>query len=164
MAEASLGDLRFRIIDTAGLEDAEPDELGARMQEQTARALEEADVALFLVDAREGVTPLDRHFADRLRRLKTPVIVVANKAEGSAFAGALEAFALGLGDPVAISAEHGEGLDALFRGAGALCRPRRSRGAGAGRGQAPAPARHRRPPQCRQVDLGQPPARRGAAC
>jgi GTPase len=115
VAEASLGDLRFRIIDTAGLDDAAPDELGARMQAQTERALDEADVALFLVDARAGVTPLDRAFADRLRRAKTPVIVVANKAEGSAFSGALEAFALGLGDPVAISAEHGEGLDALYQ-------------------------------------------------
>jgi GTPase len=114
-AEARLGDLRFRIIDTAGLEDAAPGELVARMQMQTAHALADADVALFLVDARAGITPLDRHFADWLRRSGKSVIVAANKAEGSAFAAAHEAFALGLGDPVAISAEHGEGLDDLFR-------------------------------------------------
>jgi GTPase len=113
-AEAALGDLRFRIIDTAGLEEAEPGELMQRMQAQTERALADADVALFLVDARSGILPLDRHFADLLRRSNKPVIVAANKAEGAAFAGAHEAFALGLGDPVALSAEHGEGLNALY--------------------------------------------------
>ncbi|HXP31785.1 MAG TPA: ribosome biogenesis GTPase Der [Stellaceae bacterium] len=114
-AEARLAGLRFRILDTAGLEDAAEGTLTARMQAQTERALVEADVALFLIDARAGVTPLDRHFAQWLRRRATPVILVANKAEGRAGeAGVLEAFALGLGAPVALSAEHGEGLDALY--------------------------------------------------
>jgi GTP-binding protein len=114
-AEARLAGLGFRILDTAGLEDAAEGTLTARMQAQTERALAEADVALFLIDARTGVTPLDRHFAQWLRRRATPVILVANKAEGRAGeAGVLEAFALGLGAPVALSAEHGEGLDALY--------------------------------------------------
>jgi len=113
--EAALGDLRFRVIDTAGLEDAERGSLGARMQDQTGRALADADVALFLIDARAGITPLDRHFADRLRRGKTPVLLVANKAEGRASAsGIYEAFALGLGEPIAVSAEHGEGMAELY--------------------------------------------------
>ena len=113
-AEGRLGDLRFRMIDTAGLEDAAPGDLAARMQEQTHRALAAADVALLVVDTRAGVTALDRHFANWLRRAGKPVILVANKAEGAAFSGAFEAFDLGLGDPVPISAEHGEGLNALF--------------------------------------------------
>jgi GTPase len=113
--EASLGDLRFRVIDTAGLDAAEEGSLGARMQAQTERAVDAADVALFLVDARSGVTPLDRHFADLLRRRKTPVVLVANKAEGrSGAAGLYEAFALGLGEPVAVSAEHGDGMADLY--------------------------------------------------
>jgi len=113
-AEAALGDLRFRIIDTAGLDDAAPGELTARMQAQTERALEDSDAVLFVVDARAGVMPLDRHFADRLRRAGKPVILVANKAEGQAYAEAFEAFALGMGDLVAISAEHGEGMAELY--------------------------------------------------
>ncbi|HZB90693.1 MAG TPA: ribosome biogenesis GTPase Der [Stellaceae bacterium] len=113
--EAALGDLRFRVIDTAGLDEAERGSLGARMQDQTARALADADVALLLIDARAGITPLDRHFADRLRRGKTPVLLVANKAEGQAGgSGIFEAFALGLGEPIAISAEHGDGLAELY--------------------------------------------------
>ncbi|HLJ65324.1 MAG TPA: ribosome biogenesis GTPase Der [Stellaceae bacterium] len=109
--EAALGDLRFRVIDTAGLEDAAPGSLVFRMREQTNRALENADVALFVIDAREGVTPLDQHFARELRRQAKPVLVVANKAEGRAGASNVyDAFTLGLGEPVAISAEHGEGL------------------------------------------------------
>ena len=110
-----VGDLEFTVFDTAGLEPAGGESLEARMRRQTEAALRESDVALFLVDARAGITPLDQHFADWLRRGKTPVILVANKCEGrQGEAGALEAFALGLGDPVPISAEHGEGLAELY--------------------------------------------------
>jgi GTP-binding protein len=112
--EGSLAELRFRVIDTAGLEDERGQSLEARMRRQTEQALAAADVALFLIDARAGVTPLDAHFADWLRRGKTPVLLVANKSEGRAGdAGAMEAYALGLGEPIALSAEHGEGLAEL---------------------------------------------------
>ena len=111
---ARLFDLEFRIIDTAGLEEAEAETLSARMQDQTARAIEDADLVLLLIDARAGVTPLDRHFAHRLRRTSKPVILVANKCEGRAGAGGLvEAYELGFDGPVALSAEHGEGLSDL---------------------------------------------------
>jgi GTP-binding protein len=113
--DARLGDLRFRVIDTAGLDDAEPDTMEEKMQRQTALALEAADAILFLIDARAGVTPLDRHYADRLRRATQPVVLVANKAENiRSAAEAGEAFALGLGEPVLIAAEHGEGMAELF--------------------------------------------------
>src|ERR1700679_3673078 len=117
--DARLGDLEFRAIDTAGLEDAERDSLSARMQVQTAAAVTQADAVLFVVDARVGVTPADRAFADVVRKSGKPAILVANKSEGRAgAAGALEAYALGLGEPIAISAEHGEGLADLYD---ALC-------------------------------------------
>jgi GTPase len=113
--EGRLGDLSFRVIDTAGLEDARGESLSARMRAQTAAAMAQADAVLFLVDARAGTTDVDRAFADLARRSGKPAILVANKSEGRAGeAGALEAYALGLGDPVAISAEHGEGLAALY--------------------------------------------------
>lgn len=113
---ARLGDLRFNIIDTAGLEEAFDDSLEARMRQQTDFAVEAADVALLLIDAREGVLPLDEHFAKRLRASKTPVVLVANKCEGRAGQGGLiDAFRLGLGDPIALSAEHGEGLGELYQ-------------------------------------------------
>ncbi len=113
--DAKLGDLEFKAVDTAGLEDAERDSLSARMQAQTAAAVAQADAVLFVVDARVGVTPADRAFADLVRKSGKPAVVVANKSEGRAGAeGAFEAFALGLGDPVAISAEHGEGLADLY--------------------------------------------------
>jgi len=113
--DARLGDLRFRIVDTAGFDEAAPDTLTGRMMAQTAAALESADAILFLIDARAGLTPIDRVFADLVRRTGKPVIVVANKSEGRAGgAGALEAYELGLGDPVALSAEHGEGLSDLY--------------------------------------------------
>jgi len=112
--DAGLGDLRFRVFDTAGLEDVADDSLEARMRRQTERAIAEADVALLLIDARAGVTPTDRHFAQQLRRGRTPVLLVANKCEGRAGGpGLLEAYELGLGEPIAISAEHGEGLAEL---------------------------------------------------
>ncbi len=113
--EARLGDLNFTAIDTAGLEEASADSLSGRMVAQTRRAVEAADAVLFLIDARAGLTPADQAFADLVRRSGKPTIVVANKSEGAAgSAGALEAFALGLGEPVALSAEHGEGLADLY--------------------------------------------------
>ena len=112
---ARLGDLEFRVIDTAGLEDAPDASLSARMRQQAERAIDDADVVLMVIDSRIGVTPMDSHFGALLRRRRVPVILVANKAEGrSGTAGAYEAFELGLGDPIAISAEHGEGLTDLF--------------------------------------------------
>src|SRR5580700_9974569 len=113
--EGRLGDLSFTVIDTAGLEDAERKTLSGRMQAQTAEALAQADAVLFLVDARDGAMPADRAFADLVRRSGKPTILVANKSEGRAgAAGALESYALGLGEPVSISAEHGEGLAELY--------------------------------------------------
>jgi GTPase len=112
-AEAALGDLRFGVIDTAGLDQGRPGSLEAAMRAQTERALAEADIVLFLVDARAGIVPLDRDFARLLRRLGKPVILVANKAERGA-PPLDEFFALGLGAPVAISAEHGEGMAELY--------------------------------------------------
>lgn len=109
--DAKLGNLNFEVIDTAGLEEAGKDTIEAGMQHQTDLALEQADAVLLLIDARAGVTPLDRHFAEKLRRAKVPVILVANKCEGGAGkSGLYEAYELGLGDPVSISAEHGQGL------------------------------------------------------
>ncbi|MCH7864943.1 MAG: ribosome biogenesis GTPase Der [Proteobacteria bacterium] len=113
--DGGIAGLNFTIIDTAGLYEGDDQSLEARMRQQTEHALDDADVALFLIDARAGVTPLDEHFADWLRRHPTPVILVANKCEGGAGEGGrLEAFGLGLGDPIGISAEHGEGLNGLY--------------------------------------------------
>ncbi len=113
--EARLGDLHFTVIDTAGLDEGTKGSLTARMQEQTETAIALADTLMFVVDARAGLTPTDRVFADFARRSDKPVILVANKSEGKqGEAGALEAYALGLGDPVQISAEHGEGMSALY--------------------------------------------------
>ncbi|WP_439527423.1 ribosome biogenesis GTPase Der [Pannonibacter sp.] len=113
--DARLGDLRFTIIDTAGLEDADAASLEGRMRAQTEEAIAEADVVLFVIDARAGVTPLDAHFAAVARKTDTPVILLANKAEGRAGEGGLyEAFSLGLGQPIPVSAEHGEGLADLY--------------------------------------------------
>lgn len=113
--DGRIADLSFRVIDTAGLEDAFDDSLEARMRRQTERAVEEADLVLMLIDARAGVTPLDAHFADWLRRVRVPVVLLANKCEGRAGVPGLgEAYALGLGDPVPISAEHGEGMGELY--------------------------------------------------
>ena len=110
-----LGDLDLELIDTAGFEDVNDASLETRMRRQTELAVEQAQVVLFVIDAREGVTPLDELFAEVLRRSGKPVIMVANKSEGRAGdTGALEAFSLGFGESVAISAEHGEGLSDLF--------------------------------------------------
>jgi GTPase len=113
--EAKLLGLEFRVMDTAGYEDEDPQTLPGRMRQQTEAAVRASDVALFLIDGREGLTPLDEEIARWLRAGETHVIVAANKAEGNAGeSGRLEAFALGLGEPIAISAEHGEGLVDLF--------------------------------------------------
>src|SRR5512132_69391 len=113
--DARLGDLRFRIVDTAGFEDARGGDLAARIQAQTARALNGADAALLLISAREGVTPLDRELASMLRRAALPVVLLANKCEGRAGeAGLAEAYGLGLGEPMPLSAEHGEGMGLLY--------------------------------------------------
>jgi GTP-binding protein len=113
--DGKLGDLSFRVIDTAGLENAASESLSGKIQAQTAKAVAQADAVLFLVDARVGATPADHTFADLVRKSGKPAILVANKSEGRAGeAGALESYALGLGDPVAISAEHAEGLADLY--------------------------------------------------
>jgi len=114
--DASLLGLEFRVIDTAGFEDEDPHTLPGRMRQQTEAAVRDADAALFIIDGRAGLTPLDEEIGRWLRAETTPVVVVANKAEGSAAeAGILEAYRLGLGDPIAISAEHGEGVADLFQ-------------------------------------------------
>ncbi|GGC02920.1 GTPase Der [Marivita lacus] len=112
---ARLGDLRFTVIDTAGLEEATDESLQGRMRKLTERAVDMADICLFLIDARVGVTPADEVLAEILRKRATHVILGANKAEGNAAeAGVLEAYALGLGEPLRISAEHGEGMPDLY--------------------------------------------------
>jgi len=113
--EARLGDLRFTVIDTAGLEDATDDSLQGRMRRLTERAVDMADVCLFMIDARADVTPTDEIFADILRKRSAHVLLAANKAEGAAAdAGVIEAWGLGLGEPIRLSAEHGEGLNDLY--------------------------------------------------
>ncbi len=112
---ARLADLRFTVIDTAGLEQVTDDSLQGRMRRLTERAVDMADICLFMIDARAGVTPTDQVFAEILRKRSAHVILAANKAEGIATnAGVLEAFSLGLGEPIALSAEHGEGLNDLY--------------------------------------------------
>ena len=110
-----LGDLDLELIDTAGFEDVGGESLSARMQAQTERAIDEAELAILMIDAREGVTPLDETFAEILRRRGRPVVLAANKSEGRAGdAGAMEAYGLGLGEPVQVSAAHGEGMSDLY--------------------------------------------------
>src|SRR6056297_2415029 len=108
---ARLGDLKFTVVDTAGLEQATDDSLQGRMRRLTERAVDMADAALFVIDARVGVTPADEVFADILRRSGRPVLLAANKAEGRlGEAGMFEAYSLGLGEVIGLSAEHGEGM------------------------------------------------------
>ena len=115
VGEGRIADLGFRVIDTAGLEEAAPASLEGRMRAHTERAFAAADIALLVIDAREGVTEADRHFAGWLRRSGKPVVLVANKTEGrTTLPGVGETYRLGLGDPVPISAEHGEGLAGLY--------------------------------------------------
>jgi len=122
--EARLADLAFTIVDTAGLEEGDSETLVGRMRAQTEAALIDCDLILFVVDARAGLTPADRHFAHAARRAGKPIIVVANKAEGAAGRdGVYEAFTLGLGEPIAFSAEHGEGLGELYDALAAVLPP-----------------------------------------
>ena len=114
-AEAVLRGRRVRLVDTAGLEEAAPETLAGRMRGSSEAAVSAADLVVFVVDARAGILPADEHFAQWLRRQGRPVLLVANKAEGrGGAANALDAYALGLGDPVPVSAEHGEGLSGLM--------------------------------------------------
>jgi GTP-binding protein len=113
--EGQVGDIRFTVIDTAGLEESAPKSLEARMRRQTELAVQKADVVLFVVDARAGLTSLDQHFGKWLRKLGAKIVLVANKAESkAAIPGIAEAHRLGFGEPVAISAEHGEGFADLL--------------------------------------------------
>lgn len=113
--DATIAGLDFTVVDTAGWEDEDAESLPGRMRRQTEVSLEGADAALFVVDARAGLTPLDEEIARWLRSQTVPVVPVANKAEGKAGeAGVLEAWSLGFGEPVALSAEHGEGVADLF--------------------------------------------------
>lgn len=112
--DARLGRLRFTAVDTAGLEETSDSDVESEMQVQTLRAIDEADAVLLLFDARAGITPLDRHFADLMRKSRSPFILVANKCEArSADAGRLEAYELGMGEPIAIASEHGIGMPDL---------------------------------------------------
>ncbi len=112
---ARLVDLRFTVIDTAGLEEATDESLQGRMRKLTERAVEMADVCLFMIDARTGILPADQIFAEILRKKNAHVLLAANKAEGSAAdAGVIDAYSLGLGEPIRLSAEHGEGMHDLY--------------------------------------------------
>ena len=112
---ARIADLSFRVFDTAGLDHAKKETLEARMSAQAEMAVHDSDLVFFVIDAREGVTPIDRMFAEKIRKFGKPVRLVANKAEARmAEAGVLESYSLGFGEPLAISAEHGEGLESLY--------------------------------------------------
>jgi len=113
--EGRLGDLRFTVVDTAGLEEAAPDSLSGRMRAQTETAIAQADAIFFMIDARQGPTPVDRAFASVVRKAGKPTVLIANKMEGSAGEqGRLDAYELGLGEPVPVSAEHNEGMANLY--------------------------------------------------
>src|SRR5262245_52275000 len=150
---ARLGDLDFTIVDTAGFEEANADTLSGRMRAQTEAAIARSDAVFFLIDARAGLTPVDRAFADLLRRSDRPIILIANKSEGSGGqAGALEAYALGLGEPIPISAEHGEGLSDLYDATRAALPEQTAEHADAGAGEERAQA----VPPIRVAGIGRP--------
>ena len=114
-ASGRLGDVDLELIDTAGFEDVTDESLEARMRQQTELAVEEADLILFVMDSREGVAPMDEVFGELLRKSSKPVILLANKAEGrQGDDGTLDAFRLGFGEPIPVSAEHGEGMADLY--------------------------------------------------
>ncbi len=169
--EARLGDLDFTVIDTAGLEEAAPGVAVRAHAGADEAAIEQADAIFFLIDARAGPTPVDHAFADLVRKSGKPTILIANKSEGAAGeAGALEAYALGLGEPVAISAEHDEGLADLYEALRAALPDETAEPAAApsttkriARQRASDPRRRGRKAEFRQVDAGQSPARRGTA-
>ncbi len=142
VSQGNILNLHFTVIDTAGYEeDGAADTMEGRMRQQTERAVEDADVALLLVDARAGIMPLDEHFAQLLRRSSTPVVLVANKCEGKGQDGALyDAFRLGLGDPIPISAEHGQGLHLIYQALVGFAPPERLREADDDDAPAAAPA------------------------
>jgi GTP-binding protein len=113
--QGAISDFSFMLFDTAGLEDSYDNSIEGRMRRQTEMAIDEADLIFFLIDARAGVTPLDSYFAHSLRKTKKPILLIANKCEGKAgLPGLHESYALGFGQPIPFSAEHGEGLDRLY--------------------------------------------------
>ena len=130
VSRGNIADLHFTVIDTAGFEDAAAETLEGRMRLQTEKAVADADVALMLIDARAGVTTLDEQFADLLRRSPTPIVLVANKCEGKGQDSTLyDAFRLGLGEPLPISAEHGQGLGGLYQALARFAPPEADRDA-----------------------------------
>jgi GTP-binding protein len=140
--QARLFDLSFRVIDTAGLEEAGPKAIESRMVGQTLKAVADADLILFMIDTRAGLTPLDRHFADRLRKFGKPLLLLANKCEGRAGqSGLAEAFALGMGEPIPLSAEHGEGMSDLYHAMTAFVAPPEREEEGAPAGESAPPPR-----------------------
>jgi GTP-binding protein len=154
--EARLGDLAFTIIDTAGLEEGEAASLAGRMRAQTEAAIAQADAIFFMIDARAGLMPDDRFFANLLRRADKPLILIANKAEGRIGGqGALEAFDLGLGEPVALSAEHGDGLAELYAAVGTAL-PEFAEAAGHEEAEAEAPKTFADDEDGTELDLTKP--------
>ncbi|MBT5430249.1 MAG: GTP-binding protein, partial [Rhodospirillaceae bacterium] len=116
LAVGNIGDLQINIMDTAGFEEIFDDSLEGRMQKQANQAIKESDLVLFLIDCRAGITPLDTVFSKWIRAQNIPIILIANKYEGSSGdAGLYESYKLGLGEPIAISAEHGDGLADLYQ-------------------------------------------------